>query len=200
MPEQGSFGRTYLWIRSDFAVLEGSHGFCLAPDFADDVDHRGYEAGRHTLPKRHAVRSRRKLKEQRSRFLSPTCALHPITRKNKTRACWGPRLKKARARLTGLRNDNTSEAVRIHLNLKRCTYLTNFRITNPRYGPDSLLLSQTPLVGWAGNGGGVSRCGVEKSKKSVRSLTAADPSRAVNGGNWKRVSMNFRIEVVSLVL
>src|SRR5262249_51351313 len=71
-------------------------------------------------------------------------------------------------------------------------------ITNSSYGPVSFVLSHTPFVGWAGNAGGVSRCGVEKSKKSVRSLIADDPSRCVNGDNWKRVSINFRIDVVSV--
>lgn len=79
-----------------------------------------------------------------------------------------------------------------------CQFITPIPMTyRVNYGPVSRLTLHVPLVGWVGSVGGVSRWGVEKSKKSVRSLTADEPSRWVSGGRLKRVSMNLRMDVVS---
>src|SRR6266571_6744859 len=58
-----------------------------------------------------------------------------------------------------------------------------------------MLLSQTPLVSWAGKGGGVSSAGLLKSKNSVMSSACA--SRCVSGGTELMLSISLRIEVSS---
>jgi hypothetical protein len=72
-----------------------------------------------------------------------------------------------------------------------------FGETSSVYGCPSRCGSQSPLVGWIGNGGTVNICGELKSKKpfcgSVMSPAVA--SRWVSGGTLKRVSISFRIAV-----
>src|SRR4051794_12581434 len=63
------------------------------------------------------------------------------------------------------------------------------------YGAASSCALHVPVVGCVGNGGGVSQCGVLKSKNSSKPVAAA--SRAVSEGTLNWVSMNFRIDVSS---
>jgi len=63
-------------------------------------------------------------------------------------------------------------------------------------GGACLEMSSTPVVGCAGNAGGVRKAGgLTKSKNSVISSAAA--SRAVSGARLKRVSISLRIDVSS---
>ncbi len=73
----------------------------------------------------------------------------------------------------------------------------SFAKTFSVYGCPSRCGSQSPFVGWVGNGGTVNICGELKSKKpfcgSVMSPAVA--SRWVSGGTLKRVSISLRIAV-----